>query len=170
MKGPENLRKVKIDERQQADLNRVTGIGYWIGFYLLLLAIIVEGVFLGRPFREWAVEWGIFMLLAIYELVACIRTGVWTPNIQKPTVKSCAAYSLAGGMVCAVMFTLAYYFRSEMGARTVRGVISFFAVTFLVTAVMLFVFFLAAMWLFTQRRMNMEKEMEKEETGDEGRG
>ena len=41
--------KVKIDERQQADLNRVNSYGFYIAYYLLLGYVLVKAVILKCP-------------------------------------------------------------------------------------------------------------------------
>lgn len=164
------LFKKEIDERQQADLNRVTSYGYWMAFYLLIAAILVEGVILSRPFREWAVEWAVFMILAIYEVIACIRIGVWTETRQKPGKKDYVRYSLIGSVLFSVVFTLGYYFRLKPENRTFEAIASMFAYWFILLTVLFLIAYFIAGGIFNRRRRKMEEELDnelEEETNEE---
>lgn len=162
------LFKKEIDERQQADLNRVTSYGYWIAFYLLLCAILVEGVILSRPFQEWAVEWAVFMILAIYEVIACIRIGVWTETKQRPGKKDYVRYSLSGSALFSVIFTLGYYFRLDPSSRTFGNLAAMFLYWFILLAVLLLIAFLIGGTIYNRRRSKMEEELDKELEEEDG--
>lgn len=165
------LCKKEIDERQQADLNRVTGYGYWIAFYLLIAAILVEGPVLGRPFREWAAEWAVFMVMAVYEVIACIRIGVWTQTKQRPRKKDYVRYSLTGGILFSAVFTLGYYFRLKPENRTFENIASMYVYWFVLLTVLFLVSYFIGGGIYNRRRRKMEeeldKELEEEETEDE---
>lgn len=164
------LFKKEIDERQQADLNRVTSYGYWMAFYLLIAAVLVEGVILSRPFREWAVEWAVFMILAIYEVIACIRIGVWTETRQKPGKKDYVRYSLIGSVLFSAVFTLGYYFRLKPENRTFEAIASMFAYWFILLTVLFLIAYFIAGGIFNRRRRKMEEELDnelEEETNEE---
>lgn len=156
------LFKKEIDERQQADLNRVTSYGYWMAFYLLIAAILVEGVILSRPFREWAVEWAVFMILAIYEVIACIRIGVWTETKQKPEKKDYVRYSLIGSVLFSAVFTLGYYFRLKPGNRTFEAIASMYAYWFILLTVLFLIAYFIGGGIYNRRRRKMEEELDKE--------
>lgn len=163
--------KKEIDERQQADLNRVTSYGYWIAFYLLIAAILVEGIILNRPFREWAVEWGVFMIIAVYEVIACIRIGVWTETRQKPEKKDYVRYSLIGSTLFSIVFTLGYYFRLKPENRTFAGIASMFVYWFVLLTVLFLIAYFIGGGIYNRRKKKIEeeldKELEEEETEDE---
>lgn len=156
------LFKKEIDERQQADLNRVTSYGYWMAFYLLIAAILVEGVILSRPFREWAVEWSVFMILAIYEVIACIRIGVWSETKQKPEKKDYVRYSLIGSVLFSAVFTLGYYFRLKPGNRTFENFASMYAYWFILLMVLFLIGYFIGGGIYNRRRRKMEEELDKE--------
>lgn len=156
------LFKKEIDERQQADLNRVTSYGYWMAFYLLIAAVLVEGVILSRPFREWAVEWAVFMILAIYEVIACIRIGVWTETKQKPGKKDYVRYSLIGSVLFSAVFTLGYYFRLKPENRTFEAIASMYAYWFILLTVLFLIAYFIGGGIYNRRRRKMEEELDKE--------
>lgn len=159
--------KKKIDERQQADLNRMMSYGYWVAFYLLLAAVMVEGVFLRRPFYEWAAEWIIFMVIAVYEVIGCIKIGVWTQFLQKPGKKDYVRYSLIGGALCAVVFTIGNVMR--MGAENISW--QSIAAVFLYWFVLMFVLCLAGFsicgGIYKRRKKRIEEKLDEELEEDE---
>lgn len=159
--------KKEIDERQQADLNRVTSYGYWLTFYLLIAAIMVEGVILSRPFREWAAEWVIFMIMAVYEVVACVRIGVWTETRQKPGKKDYVRYSLTGSILFATVFTLGHYFRQKPESRTLENIASMYIWWFILFMVLFLIVYFIGGGIYNRRRRKMEQELEEEEMEDE---
>lgn len=162
-----SLFKKEIDERQQADLNRVMSHGYWIAFYLLLVAVIVEGVFLNRPFREWAAEWVVFMVIAVYEVIACFRIGVWTQTKQKPGKKDYVRYSLIGSFLFSVIFTIGNVVKMSAEKRTPGNIVPIFIYWFvLFFAVMVISFFVSGNY-FNKRRKKMEDKMDEECMEDE---
>lgn len=154
--------KKEIDERQQADLNRVTSYGYWIAFYLLIAAILVEGIILGRPFREWAVEWIVFMVIAVYEVVACLRIGVWTETKQRPAKKDYVRYSLVGSLLFSAVFTIGYYFRLMPENRSFGKLVSMFAYWFVLLTVLFLIAYFIGGGIYNRRRRKMEEELDKE--------
>lgn len=159
--------KKKIDERQQAELNRVTGIGYWIAFYLLLAAIIWEGLIQGRPFADWQAEWIVFMILAVYEVAASFRIGVWTECQPAPTPKSSALYALSGSVIFAVIFTFSRWLHLEEANRSPVGLACTFAVWMVLLFVLFFGAFLVIGTLFNRRERRLKQKMDQELTEDE---
>lgn len=134
--------KKKIDERQEADLRRVESYGYWIAFWLLLASMLMKSVILSRPLTEWFTEWLIFMILAVYGVVAFAKIGVWTEFSVKPTLISSAGSSLLGSLAFSALFTAGSW------------LIGLFVV--------LFATFLALMWVYRIRDRRMQKKMDEE--------
>lgn len=63
-----------LDEMQEQELLKIEHNGCWLAFWGLLLAIIVQAISgKGDPFGEWI----LFMLLAVYMGIACMRKGIW---------------------------------------------------------------------------------------------
>lgn len=161
------LVKKEIDERQQADLNRITSYGYWIAFYLLLADVLIKGVILDRPLREWGVEWLIFMILGIYEVAACMKIGVWSSNRQKPGKKDYVRYSLCGSLLFSVIFTLGYSRRLDAESRTFANIAPMFAYWFILLLILFLIAYFISGGIFNRKRKRMEEEMEREDTEDE---
>lgn len=153
--------KKKIDERQQADLNRIGNCGYWLAFWMLTGSIMFQGIILHRPLREWAAEWIIFMVIAVYELIASVRIGVWSPHTQRPTLKHCVGYSLAGSGSFSVFFTIGNC-RYVTQGLTVQKVLVFYFYWFALLFVLLMAAFLASTWWYNQKQKKLEQKLDEE--------
>lgn len=161
------LFRVEIDERQQADLNRITSYGYWIAFYLLVAALLVEGIILDRPFREWAVEWFVFMIIAVYEVIACIRIGVWSPKKQNPGKKDYVRYSVIASALFSVVFTVGNVMKMSVEKRTFGSIAAVFAYWFILLFVVMIIGYSVSGAIFHRRRKKMEEELDEECLEDE---
>ena len=151
------LKKV-IDERQEAELNRLFSGGYHLVFYLLLIVLVIEALFLKRPFQEWAAVWAVFMIAAVYEIWSCFRAGVWTPYEQKPGRKNYIGYSLAGALPAAgVMVAIRWG-----DAPAWQDAALIFLIDFLVYFAMFLVIFFAAGGLYNRMRRKREERLDRE--------
>lgn len=104
------FRKSKLDEMQELKLLKIESHGYWIGFWGLLLAMMVQ-VVLTDPtgdFRPLTGEFIVFMCMAVYMVIACIRNGVWDRHIPA-TPKANIGVSLLSATVFALFFALLNY-------------------------------------------------------------
>ncbi len=161
--------KREIDERQQADLNRVTGYGYWIAFWLLLAAFVVEAVFLKRPVPEWIVEWGIFMILAVYEVAACIRIGVWSEGRQNVGWKDLIRYSLIGSFLFSVIMTAGSCLGMGEEGRSVKDLAVLFGAFFVPMAILMLAGLFVAWKLLKWRRRKLEEAFAEESEDEENK-
>ena len=67
-----------LDEMQELELLKIEHNGCWIAFWGLLIALAVQSAAFGNTdFRTLAGEWAVFMVLAVYLAVACMRRGIW---------------------------------------------------------------------------------------------
>lgn len=154
--------KKKIDERQQADLNRVTAFGFWIMFYMLLISIVVQSMFLGRPSREWMAEWVILIVMAVYEVTSCYKIGVWSQYNQSPKVKHYLLYSTIGGGVSAVCMTAANARNWTPEIGTTFNLVLVFTATFVIMFVFTFAVFLVVGTYYNHRRRMMDEKLNRE--------
>ena len=67
-----------LDERQETDLLKIERNGCWLAFWSLLASIFVQLYFLENSFDQVAAEWIIFMVLALYLAIDCMRKGIWS--------------------------------------------------------------------------------------------
>ena len=70
-----------LDERQETDLLKIERNGCWLAFWALLASIFVQLYFLENSFDQVAAEWIIFMVLALYLTIDCMRKGIWSRTL-----------------------------------------------------------------------------------------
>lgn len=75
------MKNNKLDEMQEQKLLRIEHNGCWGAFWGLLLAMIIQMLTGAEP-QAVAGEWTVFMLLAIYLGVACVRAGIWDRRLE----------------------------------------------------------------------------------------
>lgn len=96
------IRKMKsnLDERQELKLLKIEHNGCWIAFWGLLIVMAIQMIVGNDSIKNLAGEWAVFMSLAFYLLVACIRNGIWDrrlkPNFKTNVIVSSIAAVLTG--------------------------------------------------------------------------
>ena len=98
-----------LDEMQEQKLLKIEHNSAWLAFWGLLAAIVIQ-VCLGANFYQIAAEWSIFVILAIYIGVGCLRAGIWDRKL-KPSLKASIISSLIAAVVTGLIFGLSNYLR-----------------------------------------------------------
>lgn len=93
--------KNNLDERQEQILLRIEHNGFWLAFWGLFAAMIVQGI-LDFDFKNLAGEWIVFMLLALYLMAGCLRQGIWDRRL-KPDMSSNIAVSLTSALAAGTL-------------------------------------------------------------------
>lgn len=127
----------KVDERQEMDLLRVEHYGFWFMYWMLLAAIIIQGVILDKGDKILG-EWVVFMATCVFVVIGWTRKGVWNYQTKKvPGVKHYLIYSLIAAVICGLLGALSA-FKEDSGnlsailLRAVVSAISTFVITFIV--------------------------------------
>lgn len=92
-----------LDEMQEQKLCKLESRGFWILWWGLLAAILVQKLS-GAPVSQIVGEWILFMIACLYGLVGCLRNGIWDRHI-KPTLGA----NILGALIAAAIvfvFTL----------------------------------------------------------------
>ncbi|WP_419822038.1 DUF6773 family protein [Anoxybacterium hadale] len=123
----------RLDEMQEQKLLRIEHFGVWFAFWGLFAAIIIQLIIGGAGvLREIAGECIVFMLLAFYLLVACIKNGIWDRKLV-PSLKTHLLISLAGGTATGIINVAASYHNyGKLYGAIAAGVFTM-AFTFLLT-------------------------------------
>ena len=149
----------RLDEMQEQKLLRIECRGCWFAFWALLASIFIQQFLFGiGDFKQIAGEWIVFMVLALYLCIACMRAGIWSRSL-KPTFKtnlvaSFVAAVAAGAIVAAINY-------KNYGA--IEGA----AVTFVVFAIMVFFLCLIALTFSLAAYKRRIKKMEEDYTEDD---
>ena len=80
---------------QEIKLRGIERNGCWFAFWALLAAMMIQLV-LGAEVKQMAGEWIVFMCLALYIGIACMRAGIWDRHIpgQSDLFTDCRSSSL----------------------------------------------------------------------------
>lgn len=151
------MKKVKkvVDERQELEMLRVEHFGFWIMFWLLFASIIIQ-TGMGASFKQFGVEWGVFMIGCICTSISYLRRGLWD-YYTKPCIKTYLLYSIAFTIIVGVLFgvikhaTVDYYRSNIQDLMISIGIFS----------VAIFAFVFITMYLTGQYTIKNQKQLEK---------
>ena len=103
------FRKV-VDERQEYEMMRVERSSFWILFFGLVAAVLIQVALYGFDFALVAGEVIILLLCSVWSLVGYVRRGLWD-YYSKPGIKAYIFYSVAAAVITGTAATLPIYFR-----------------------------------------------------------
>lgn len=155
--------KNRLDEMQEQKLLKIEHNGCWLAFCGLIIVIFVQLFLYGKDFKSIAGEWCVFMCLAGYISVSCMKNGIWDRKLL-PEPKTNLKASLIGGVASGIAFFCIKYheYRILRGAAA-SGIVLFFSVSAICFAGLTF-----AAYLYRKRTERLENgEEETEERGEE---
>lgn len=145
-----------LDERQEQKLLQIEHNGCWFAFWGLLATLIIQ-MALGCGLRSILGEWIIFMALALYLSVACMRNGIWDRKL-KPNFKTNMIISTIASLVVGVLwFGISYHNYHKFVGAIATGVFMFVLTGALCMAGLSF-----SSWLYKKRVEKMEMSEEEE--------
>ena len=123
--------KSNLDELQELKLLKIEHNGCWLAFWGLL-AVILTQIAIGNDSRQdLAGEWIVFMCLALYLTVGCIRNGIWDRKL-KPNFKNNIMVSSIAAVVMGILwFIISYRNYHKLVGSIATGVIMFFSIEIL---------------------------------------
>ncbi len=124
-----------LDEMRDQKMLKMEEYGYWILFWGLALAVIVQ-LFLGGTLRQVAGELIILAIGGAYVLVTSLKNGLWSRSAE-PTMKSNAVASLIPAAVICVLSVVKLIQKKEIGTNDILLVIGFTAATYVICFVVL---------------------------------
>lgn len=150
--------KNNLDEMQEIKLRGIERNGCWFAFWALLAAMMIQLV-LGAEVKQMAGEWIVFMCLALYIGIACMRAGIWDRHIPATPLANLICSLIAGvvvwGLNIAVMVRNGFFDHLK-GAVIAAGVIGVFT----------FVLCFAALSICTALYKKRVKKLEEEPEDD----
>ncbi len=103
MKRITKMKNNNLDEMQELQLLHIERNGCWLAFWGLLAVMIVEIILDPAYFRHVAGEWIVFMCLALYMAISCIRHGIWDRRLR-PNLRTNLVASIIAGLACGILF------------------------------------------------------------------
>lgn len=153
--------KNKLDEMQEQKMLKIEHNGCWFAFWGLLAALFIQVLIYGYGNDSWRYmvgEWIVFMCLALYIVIDCLRNGIWDRHLS-PTLNVNICASAIGGVIVGVLnFTSSYrnYYMSAVAVAT--GIVS---------GIMVFILCFAGLtcctFLYKKRVAHMEQEDAEED-------
>ncbi|MCH5256036.1 MAG: hypothetical protein J1D87_02040 [Lachnospiraceae bacterium] len=154
------LHKLKnnLDEMQEQKMLKIEHNGCWLAFWGLFASMIIQSLAYGRlDWKYLAGEWIVFMCLALYIGIDCIRNGLWDRRFSPTPAVNLIASLLAGVVLGVFNFALSYLMYNELYDAAIVGIVlglcgfgfCFMALTFCVS-------------IYKKRVKSLEKEDDKE--------
>lgn len=119
--------KKGLDELQKQILSRIESRGFWIAFWGSLILLIVQMIFANNIISVIS-SWLLFMVLAIYEAVSCLKAGIWNSSlyISKKNTFISSVIAICMGVFQFILVSQ----RGESTYKTIIALVSVIAVTF----------------------------------------
>ena len=147
-------RKNNLDEMQEQKLLRIEHNGVWIAFWGLFAAIIIQSLNSeGNEFHNIIGESIVFLCLAIYIVVACIRNGIWERRL-KANAKTNIILSLVAGTVAG----LSKFISSYLKYHNLLSSIATGIIVLSVTAILAFIALSACASIYKKRVKKLEED------------
>ena len=127
------MKKMKnnLDERQELELLRIEHNGCWLAFWGLLIVMLIQLIAGNDSAQNLVGEWIVFMCLALYLTIACIKNGIWDRKL-KPNLKTNVIASIIAAVVTGVIwFVISYKNYHKLAGAIATGVIMFLCISVL---------------------------------------
>ena len=101
------LRKNNLDEQQERKLLEIESRGFWMAFWGLLIALVVQSLVMKNTSMVIG-EWIMFMTLALYLALSCSRAGIWDRHMDMN--RKTLFYVSIIAALCAAVFMFSFTF------------------------------------------------------------
>lgn len=146
--------KSNLDEMQEQKLLKIEHNGYWLGFWGLLAAILIQSALDPGNIRAMVGEFVVFTLMGAYMVLDCMRNGIWDRKL-KPNWQTNLKLSLLAGGLFGVYQAVRVYLRLHLllGA----------AVTLVISAALIFVLCFGGLQIASALTKRRKQHLEDEE-------
>ena len=126
------MNRNNLDERQEQALLKIEHNACWMSYWGLLLVIIIESIAFSvnntnaELLKYVMGEWIVFMVIALYLSIACLRHGIWDRKL-KANAKTNLIVSIVTAVVTGA-YTMVFIhvkFKMSIGVTIGTGVFSF---------------------------------------------
>ena len=120
--------KKGLDELQKQILSGIESRGFWISLCVRLILLIVLMIY-ANLLISLIRSWLLFMVLAIYEAVSCLKAGIWNSSLYISKKRNAFISSIIAICMGVFQFILVSQ-RGESTYKTIIVLVSVIAVTF----------------------------------------
>lgn len=142
-------KRSQLDEMQEQKLCKLESRGFWLLWWGLLAAIIVQSL-VGETAQPPIGEWVLFMLASLYMLVECIRNGIWDRHVKPNLCANILGSTVAGIAVFVWIYLKGRYWPGALCAGLCSALLCFAVLQFTV-------------WLYHLRHNQLEHSEESED-------
>ena len=147
--------KSNLDEMQEQKLLHIEHNGFWIGFFGLTAAILVQSV-MGGGVQNAIGETIVLLCMAVYMLAACIRNGIWDRKL-KADFKT----NLMASVIASIIFAAIFAIKSYLDYQKLAGSIATFIFMFVEMLIVIMLLMTAMSNIYKKRYNKMENEQEE---------
>lgn len=153
-------KKNKLDEMQEQKLLRIEHNGCWFAFWALIAAMLIQmAVFGVTEFRTILGEWIVFMALAWYLGIACLKNGIWDRRLE-PNRKT----NLVVSLIAAAAFSAVWAFISYIRWGDLYTAVLTFGMLAVIFFVLCFAGLTIAAKLYRKRFEKLEQQNQDDES------
>ena len=89
-------KKSNLDEHQELELLKIEHNGCWFAFWGLIASMVIQAFIFDLDAKLLAGEWFVFMALALYISIACLKKGIWDRHLKATIGTSLITSGIAG--------------------------------------------------------------------------
>lgn len=102
-------RKNNLDERQEQKLLQIESSGFWLAFWGLFAAMVIQLFVNGYKGNQLLGEWIVFMIMGIYVTLSCLKNGIWDRRLNPAPKTNCIISLIAAFVVGIVNFVVIFH-------------------------------------------------------------
>ncbi len=147
-----------LDERQEKQLLHIEKNGCWFAFWALVASIFIQQKIFGiNDIKALAGEFIIFLSLAIYLAIGCIKNGIWDRHL-----KSNPKTNMITSMIAAVLASIAFVFVNYGKFKETVSVITIFVIMGIMVFIVCFLLLSGLSMLYKKQAKKLENQYEEE--------
>lgn len=120
--------KSNLDELQELKLLKIEHNGCWLAFWGLLAVMLIQIVTGNDSKQNLAGEWIVFMCLAAYLTIECIRNGIWDRKLKPNFKNNIIASGIAAAVMGILWFIISYRNYHKLAGSIATGIVMFLSV------------------------------------------
>lgn len=142
-------KRSQLDEMQEQKLCKLESRGFWLLWWGLLAAIIIQSL-MGESGQVLIWEWVLFMLASLYMVAECIRNGIWDRHIKPNLCANILGAAVAGIGVFVWIYLKGKYWPGALCASLCSALLCFAVLQF-------------TTWLYRVRHNQLEHSEDEDE-------
>ncbi|MBO4471281.1 MAG: hypothetical protein J5841_05965 [Clostridia bacterium] len=152
-----NAKKNNLDEMQEQKMLKLEECGFWILFFALAAAILVQ-LLMGGTIRQIAGEAIVLLIGSAFYAFSSLRNGLWTRNAV-PTRKGNVSAAIIAALLVGVLNMVKLLKKPDAGTNDILIAAAFVAAAFVICYIVLELF----RFVYQNRRAKLDDVDEKTE-------